>query len=376
MQEHDILGFTNKLLQEEVRPRINEFIRAGTTTGPWVVEFDPTSACNFQCPECISSSLLNKGQIRPARALELLREFHAAGVRGVVFIGGGEPLAHTGMPDPIICAHELGMSVGLTTNGSLIHRHLAALAECVNWTRVSIDAATGKTFTQFRPSRISDSFQKVISNVEQLAQVKTGILGYSFLVIERFESDGSVVTNSTEILAAASLAKHIGCDYFEFKPAVDERHHLIPLSAQTKANIREALDQLSALNSDSFRVVYPTSIEHLLAGTSPDQPKSYTTCPTLEFRTVVSPSGIYACPYKRGLDGARLGIVDTRFDLYWLSRDRQRKTRLINPSKDCPFFCIRHDSNILLHHLAEAYSKGLDLLPYILHRSDSPDVFL
>lgn len=374
--QRDELDFIHKLLQPEVRTRIEEVVKKRTSSGPLIVEFDPTTLCNLICSECISKDLLNKGQIQPRRTLELIREFHNAGVKGIIFIGGGEPLAHTGMPQPIIYAHKLGMSVGLTTNGSLIHRHLEAIAECVNWTRVSVDAATETTYSLFRQSPCINSFNKVISNIELLAKVKKGKIGYSFLLIERVKNDGSIVTNCHELLKAANLAKNIGCDYFEFKPMVNEHHHLLPFSQNMRNLLKGQLTELKRLNTDSFHINCPKSIEHLLTSPSPDQPKKYSTCPVIELRTVVTPHGVYPCPYKRGLKKNMIGSPNLEFEASWLSEERRNKATLLNPSIDCPFYCIRHETNILLNALYEAYSEKVDLFPYLIQTEVTDDIFI
>jgi len=373
-QEH-ALNFIDKMLQPELRPRIQQLIEKKRTTGPIVVEFDPTTACNFECPECINAGLLNKGQFKPSRAIEMIEEFNKVGVRGVIFIGGGEPLAHKGMPEPIVRASELGMSVGLTTNGSLIDRYFLELAEHVAWTRVSVDAATQETFSTFRPSHIPNSFSKIMRNMEVLAKIKKGILGFSFLLMERRLPNGETVTNADEVLAAAKLAEEIGCDYFEFKPMVDDNHNLIPFSEKVRESLEGQLQQLPELNSGNFRVIAPASVQHLLSSVSSDQPKDYTTCPVLELRTVVTPKGIYPCPYKRGHEEEKIGEVDTPFDKYWPSDERHNRAQSINPSTDCMFYCIRHQPNVLLHMLSGAHDKGLDLLPYMVE-TNLDDVFI
>ena len=369
------LNFVDKLLQWSMRPRLYELIRYGTLRGPVIVEFDPTTVCNFNCPDCINMGILNKGEIHTERVLELIDEFHNSGVKGIIFIGGGEPLEHKGMPKPIIYAHKLGMAVGLTTNGSLIHRHLNVISECVQWTRVSVDAATQSTFSLFRPSNINDSFAKVIYNIEQLAKIRQGKVGYSFLLIER-RCNRKTITNCNELLEAATLAKNIGCDYFEFKPSVDESHQLIPLSLDIKTLLREQIDDLKNLEKDNFRIIYPKSIEHLLKATSPNQPKSYTTCPTLELRTVVTPSGIYPCPYKRGNQNNLIADPNVRFDGFWLSKERINKTKKINPSIDCLFYCIRHDVNLLINSLSKLYREGVDYVQYLDESQVYDDIFI
>jgi sulfatase maturation enzyme AslB (radical SAM superfamily) len=375
IEQEKILKHTNKLLQADARPRLKEYVELRKTSGPLVVELDPTSACNFRCPECINSELLNKGQIEADRLHKLLKEFQQAGVKGVIFIGGGEPLAHTSMPEPIVTAHSLGISIGLTTNGSLINRYKDEIAECVSWTRVSVDAANEKTFSKLRPSSLRNSFNQVIGNMKELAKSKKGSLGYSFLIMERAIEDGSTETNCNELVDAANLAKEIGCDYFEFKPMVDPHHNLVPFSSLVKESLIEQIPHLKSLDSDNFKVVFPDSVKHLLSSISPNQQKNYKSCPVLELRTLVTPQGIYACPYKRGMEEFRIGDLSKPFDEYWKSEQRSNKSFSVNPSKNCNFFCIRHEANILLNTLAGSYDKGVDLLSNI-PSVNSKDIFI
>lgn len=376
MSNQEILNFTDKMLQPNIFPRIEEYVEKRTTSGPLIVELDPTSACNFQCPECISADLLNKGGIKDERLMELIGEFHEAGVKGIIFIGGGEPLAHKLMPDPIVKAHNLGMSIGLTTNGSLLNRYLEEIANYVQWTRVSVDAGTPEIFSKIRPSHIPNAFSRVTSNIEALAKIKKGILGYSFLLIERHDPNGQIVTNVQELFCAARLAKNLGCDYFEFKPAVDMHHNLIPLSNNLKQEIIRQKPLLEALKTDKFEVVSPKSIDHLLTNSSSNQPKTYQTCPSLELRTVVTSTGIYPCPYKRGYENQKVGGIDVNFNDYWKSDERQNNTKSVNPSKSCLFYCIRHEQNLLLHLLANGQEEGINLLPYMIQTPQTDDVFI
>ena len=303
-------------------------------------------------------------------------EFHDAGVKGLIFIGGGEPLAHKSMPEPIIKARELGLSVGLTTNGSLINRYTDEIAESVQWTRVSVDAGTQETFSKFRPSYIHNSFSRVITNIEALAKVKKGILGFSFLLIERNFPNTQSETNVQELFVAAKLARDLGCDYFEYKPSVDAHHNLIPLSEYAKAEISRQTPLLEALNTNKFQVISPKSTDYLLNNRFSDQPKGYQTCPSVELRTVVTTKGIYPCPYKRGHEDEKIGTIDTNFKDYWDSNARVEKAMSINPSKSCPFYCIRHESNLLLHLLANGHEQGIDLLPYMIQTPQTNDVFI
>ena len=184
--------------------------------------------------------------------------------------------------------------------------------------------------------------------------------------LKKVNSDEILVTNCHEIIQAAQIAKDIGCDYFELKPVVNENHHLIKFSKKAKTLIQSQLEELQKLNSKSFRIIYPKSLEHALNSLSSNQPKIYTNCPTSELRVLVTPSGIYPCPYKRGYKKALISNLDVKFDEFWLSDKRKFCSKQINPNTDCQFYCIRHELNLFLNVLSKSYAEGIDLLPYII----------
>jgi MoaA/NifB/PqqE/SkfB family radical SAM enzyme len=359
-----------KLFNANNRAALRDYF-SGYLNGPLVVDFDPTTACNFTCPECISANLLNKDKISAERIEELMHEFARAGVKGIVFIGGGEPLAHSCMPRPLRLAHDVGLEVGLTTNGSLIERHMEAIADCVAWTRVSMDAGTEATFATFRPNKIHRSFEKIVRAMERLARIKKGALGYSFLMMQRATGD-QFVTNVSELAAACEIAKNIGCDYFEIKPMFDMDHALIPFAPQIEKIIDEQIAICRSMATPTFDVITTASVQHLRESFDPNQPKNYSFCPTMELRTTVTPSGIYPCAYHRGRSDKVLGTVfDGPFDEFWKSAERRRAAQNTNPSQDCHFFCARHRLNRVVLAMEELYGEGIDLLQYI--RADKID---
>lgn len=363
-----------KMFGERSRATLEAYLRGDPDQAPLVVDLDPTTACNFSCPECISADLLNKDRIPTPRLQALIPELARAGVRGVVLIGGGEPLAHACMPEPIRQAHAHGLAVGLTTNGSLIERHLDTLADCVSWTRVSMDAATEATFQTFRPNRMRNSFNRIIAAMEALARRKAGALGYSFVIMRRPPEQGGA-TNIHEIFAAARLAREIGCDYFEAKPMFDMEHQLLPFSPQDEAHIDAQLAEARELEGPNFRIVATRSMAHL-AERRIAQPKGYGACPTMSLRTTITPTGIYPCAYHRGREDKKLGSLDDGpFDEFWQSAARKAAMKKTDPRADCGFYCARHPINLVAHAVDNLAREGVDLLPYLMAR-DLKDVFL
>ena len=70
-----------------------------------------------------------------------------------------------------------------------------------------MDAASQKTFDKLRPGKDGQSkFQTIIDGMKELAKIKRGELGFSFLI--RTEADGfGIESNIDEIFDAAILAK-------------------------------------------------------------------------------------------------------------------------------------------------------------------------
>ena len=148
---HGELSLVAKLTQPGVRERVREYL-GGKPVGPWVIEMDPTTACNLACHDCISANLLNQGGIDRERIKELAREFKEMGVRAVVLIGGGEPMAHPEFGTLLDYFDEVGIHVGVTSNGTLIDRYLDRLAQKTKWVRISVDAGSDEVFKEFRPA--------------------------------------------------------------------------------------------------------------------------------------------------------------------------------------------------------------------------------
>lgn len=348
------LHLARKLMQRSVVERIRAIDAEGKSPAPWVVELDPTTACNLACPDCISGSLLNKGGFERQRLRELTKEIVEAGVRAVILIGGGEPLAHpeTGWVIDYLGDHDV--DVGVTTNGILIDRYLKVLAEKTSWVRVSMDAATPETFQYFRPSPSGVSqFDRIVSNMAKFSAVKHGKLGYSFLLLSDVDGDGKVKrSNLSEIYQGAVVAKEAGCDYFEVKPSYDMGHFLISQPRSELAEARRQIEAIKELETERFRILAPVNLQYVLDDEPLVEPKDYTRCPISEMRTLVTPSGAYVCPYFRGCSDKKIGDPNSQgFMEIWEGQRRADVSAATDPSRDCRFHCIRHRSNLLMEEM-------------------------
>lgn len=356
------LSLEDKARQFSVQNRFEDFLEnENQASKPWVIELDPTTACNLACHGCISASLLNQGGFKRDRIKELAKEFFEIGVKAVVLIGGGEPMAHPEFGTLVDYFYKNDIHVGVTSNGTLIDKYLNSLAYHTKWVRISVDAGSEDVFQQYRPHASGKSqFKKVIDGMKKLSKSRTTKLGFSFLVLEKLESDKNrdekgknyVQTNATDIYKAAKLAKEIGCDYFEVKPSFDPFHFLNETSSIMSQIIKEELKKSNHLIDDKFKIISPYTLSRTLEGEK-NQLKEYSRCLTAEMRTVVSPSGVYVCPYHRGNKNLQIGDANIEnFKEIWHGQTRKEIMKKLDPRKHCQFHCIRHNTNLLLEKIA------------------------
>ena len=378
-----------KLYQKKVLDKINSnFIRNDNKT-PFVIELDPTTVCDLACPGCISGDLLNQKNpldrgFSKEKMNEITDDIIKLGVTAVILIGGGEPLGHPTTIELIKKLGQNGVQIGLTSNGTLMNRYMDSIAEYVTWTRISMDAGTDEMFKNLRPTKLGKSkFNIVIENMKQLAKKKKGILGYSFLI--RTKTDGLIEnpagssigliehTNVYEIYEAAKLAKEIGCDYFELKPSYDDFHQIV---MHEEKEMKIALDQLElskTLEDKNFKI-----LESVMLGSAlkreyfGSQKKSYQSCKAAELRTLITPSGVYVCPYFRGENTKKIG--DLRFetlDEVWNGDKRKKIMKDLNPSVTCEnLHCIRHETNDEIEKIVRMMDEKKEVKEEILTKKD------
>jgi MoaA/NifB/PqqE/SkfB family radical SAM enzyme len=323
------MNLVKKLYQNFVVEKIKNTDWNKGTDAPLIVELDPTAVCDLACPGCISEDIIATGNsFSYNRLLELGKEFKESGVKGVVLIGGGEPLAHPASGELIKYFGKNNISVGITTNGTFINKYIEEIAEYSNWTRVSVDAASEDIFKKLRPTKGGGSkFHQVINNMRELAKIKKGKLGFSFLIRTEIEGDG-IISNIHEIYDAAVLAKDIGCDYFEVKPSYNYKngvaHSLVKHSEDRIKQMKIELERLSELVDDNFSIIKAITLDESLNGVQKKQIKTYRTCPIAELRTLVTPMGVFVCPYWRGKDNFNIGNVkNTNFKELWNSKKEE-----------------------------------------------------
>ncbi len=134
--------------------------------------FELTDMCNLRCQHCGSQCERENSTFLDFRMIE--KTLHRVADRYtpsdiMICLTGGEPLLHPAIYDVIRTAHDLGFSVGITTNGTLINTKAARkLAHAgLDTVAVSVDGI-GEIHDEFRATK--GSFEKALSGIRALKE--------------------------------------------------------------------------------------------------------------------------------------------------------------------------------------------------------------
>ncbi|MBU1120435.1 radical SAM protein, partial [Candidatus Micrarchaeota archaeon] len=104
---------------------------------PIHLQLNPTNACNFNCSFCSCSSRDKNLILSFEEIKEIMSKAAECGCKSVTITGGGEPLFHPKINEVISLHKELGIKVGLVSNGSLMHLLNQESLNYITWIRIS-----------------------------------------------------------------------------------------------------------------------------------------------------------------------------------------------------------------------------------------------
>ncbi|HNY65679.1 MAG TPA: radical SAM protein [Deltaproteobacteria bacterium] len=330
-KEHD---FSAKLRQKSVIDNLRRYItwqrevRASSPSplpekGPVSINLDLTTACNFRCPHCVDSGIINTGE---SIDLDVIREsidtLHAQGLLSVILIGGGEPTVHRDFEEIVRIVKDKGLQVGIATNGSRLERvaRVAGLLTDGDWVRLSLDAAREDTFVKSHRPPAKVTLKKILEDARALKAMNPKIsLGYSFVIVWDGITYGGaeLAPNMDEVPEAVAKAVEYGFDYVSFKPC------LLRLEGSGKESLFDPPDpereervirEMEARLAEAERICRPpvkvlksVNLQAMLEGKLHELKNQPVVCHSQFFRTVLAPAGIFHCPALRGVSTGIIG---------------------------------------------------------------------
>jgi MoaA/NifB/PqqE/SkfB family radical SAM enzyme len=382
-REHD---FSAKLRQKSVIGHLRQYIawqrelrRSSSSSplpsfGPVSINLDLTSACNFRCPHCVDSGIINTGESLDLEAVrQSIDTLKDKGLLSVILIGGGEPTLHRDFEEIVRFSKERRLQVGIATNGSRLERveKVAGLFENGDWLRLSLDAAREDTFRKSHHPANNVTLRGILENAKRIKKSNPEIsLGYSFVIVwEGIRYNGHELTpNISEIPEAVSLAGEYAFDYVSFKPC------LLRLEGSGKESlfdppdperedkvireIRVKIREAEGLQGPTLKILKSVNLQAMLEGTLHELKVQPKVCHSQFFRTVLAPSGVFHCPALRGVSLGRIAGKDgykeeERFSETHKNLDHSIKT--FDAGKECSVVvCFYHHANWWIERFIES----------------------
>lgn len=365
--------FGSKLRQESIIQRLREYIswqrnsapRRPPHFGPISINLDLTSACNFSCPHCVDSRIINTGEyLRLDDLKRTIRVLHSHGLLSVILLGGGEPTLHRNFEEIVGYIKSRGLELGIVTNGSRLDK-VAKVTEFLgekDWIRISLDAAKEDTFRKLHWPKNNVTLSRILHGARGIKDSNPLVsLGYSFVIVwDGLHINGKELTRNTdEITEAAKLAGEFSFDFISFKPCLvrlegSQKESLLDkvgineeekILKEIKASLHKAKnivdDRIKILESVNLQAMMNKEVDQLKR-----QPKR---CHMQFFRTVVTPSGIFHCPAFRGVEKAKIAesdgyVTESKFDQSLKST--ARSISAFNAEDECNVVgCFYHHVN-------------------------------
>ena len=334
-REHD---FSSKLRQKDTFRRLKGYIqwqrkrdadalnRGLPFFSPISINLDLTSACNFSCPFCVDSKLINAGRSLTLEEIKkTIDTLDSHGLLSVILIGGGEPTLHKDFGEIVHYIKNKKLQIGIVTNGSRLEKIEAVAKELKekDWVRISIDAAGEEVFKDLHSPKTPVTLNQILEKAKRMKKKNPIVsLGYSFVIVwEGVEINGRRLRpNIHEIARSVELAKEFSFDYISFKPCLvrfneSQRETLLKNVEKTKEDeivdqIKMHLQEAKRLAGDQVKILESSNLKAMLNQETDQIKRQPKKCHMQFFRTVVTPFGIFHCPAFRGVEEAKIGEPD------------------------------------------------------------------
>ncbi|HVQ24460.1 MAG TPA: radical SAM protein, partial [Planctomycetota bacterium] len=191
---------------------------------PVSINLDLTTACNYACDHCVDFEILNTGRkYEHERLLASLAQLARRGLKSVIVIGGGEPTLYPKFAEVMTRMKELGLQLGVVTNGTGMDKILAVADKLDgrDWVRLSLDSGSDPTFQAMHKPKRPITLDAICEGIPPVKQRNPALrIGFSYIIAWRgcTANDAQIVENVHEMYMAAERARRFQFDYISFKP--------------------------------------------------------------------------------------------------------------------------------------------------------------
>jgi hypothetical protein len=267
-------------------------------------------------------------------------------------------------------AHDIGLKVGLYTNGALIDAGKAkAIMEArPAYVRISLNAGDRRVYYEHHNPLVCDPrldyFSASYGALDRLAMEKARLLSRTTLAISYLlgPDNAADLLNAARLVAAAARRWPGAIGYMRFTPSVNyfgpQQHPRGLFNSALQLLETEVVPLLADAGVES-RVYY-----HRFSGLY--EPRPYTACLASGWFGGVGPGGIlyWCCEKLFNRDFALGSLLDTPFADLWVSAGRARVAAHVaeavrgGTSSPCPVVCKPHEHNKVFAKMENLRGRG------------------
>jgi molybdenum cofactor biosynthesis enzyme MoaA len=119
--------------------------------------------CNQKCTYCFFSHMNNGFMPTKETIFDIIKQLNDLGVKAIEFCGGGEPLLTPEIDQIFRKTHDMGMNIGLLTNGVLFKdKIMQDFLERGTYVRFSLDTVSADLYKKIRGT---DDLKTVLENI-------------------------------------------------------------------------------------------------------------------------------------------------------------------------------------------------------------------
>ncbi len=338
-------------------PDIVERYLRGERVAPITIDMGLTKFCNMGCIYCIgvTQGMAKDAMIAPEALMRFIEDCGRLGVKGIAFIGDGEPTLNPAMTDAAVRAHKLGIDIGIGTNGlALDMKRAEDLLQSCSFIRFNISAATPKAFARVHQTK-PGAFDVVTGHIAELVRLKRE-KGYACTVGLQMVL---IPENFDQVVRLGHLGASLGADYLQVKQCSDTEYKELGIEAKDYAKASAALREVEALSRPEYTVTVKWNKINVLGNTEVYRGgfRKYDICYGTPLLGQVSGNGkVYPCGPFFGKDRFYMGdIHETSYyeivnsDRYWKVHEDIQKN--VDVHCDCTVGCRQDYINKFLWDL-------------------------
>jgi MoaA/NifB/PqqE/SkfB family radical SAM enzyme len=229
---------------------------AGERIAPVSVDMALTRACGAMCSFCYA--MMQESQARSSitvpRALALLDDFAAIGIRSVSLVSDGESTLSNAYVPFIQHAATLGIDVGNATNGwEWEPDKIEAVLPHLTWVRFTVGAGRPDSYADimYKGPEHTKVFDRAMEHIRYAVELKrrkalSVTLGIQMVLMPSLKD---------EIIPFARLGLDLGVDYAVIKHCSDDEQHTLGIDYSQYESLHGLLKQAESMSNDRTKVI-------------------------------------------------------------------------------------------------------------------------